>query len=336
MTGSQADLFLLPIQSISLLKGTTALMSLSRIPVDGLEQGLFSFPPGMRNRLRGGAGTESASRSQPTSLSFSHNNTLMQSVGLPPLAQLGETWHWHDMIEVGRRVSLPEQRRYLVDVNFEFVAVYFLAHGDVIGPDGKPNLLSEFNAELLDLARRAINEDRISPPLTQQNDATGRFRRGMLGMRQESLSDLLPGALGREWLQTNFEWDVVPLPLSPYTFRRPAFGEGSGLVAAQGAPVTLGLRKLFGVGRFDRRAASSDAFGPRLSGSPLLWDQAMFYASGPPRESRRLCPGDPGVDVFCFSPSGRGQPRSSRWTVGCDSLGRSRPRAGLEIDRSRV
>jgi hypothetical protein len=187
------------------------------------------------------------------------------------------------MIEVGRRVSLPEQRRYLVDIDFEFVAVYFLAHGDAIGPDGRPNLLNEFNVGLLGLASRAINEDRISPPLAQQNERTGRFRRGVLGMRRQSISDMLPGALDRDWLQAGFEWDVVPLPVSPYTFRRPAFGEGSGLVAAQGAPVSPELVTfLEWVASLEGQQAvmrSASAF----PASPLLWDQAMFYASGPPQ-----------------------------------------------------
>ena len=50
---------------------------------------------------------------------FQYNESMMQNAGLPPLSRLGETWTWHDMIEVGRRVSVPEQRRYLVDIDFE-------------------------------------------------------------------------------------------------------------------------------------------------------------------------------------------------------------------------
>lgn len=281
VTGSEADLFLLPVQSISYLKGTGALMPLTGSRWHGLEQGLFNFPPGMRLAYSDERGPIGVPVTADVAL-FQYNQTMMQNAGLPPLSQLGETWHWHDMIEVGRRVSVPEQRRFLVDIDLEFVAVYFLAHGDPIGPDGKPNLLNEFNAGLLDLARRAINEDRISPPLNQQSDTTGRFRRGMLGMRQESISDMLPGALGRDWLQTNFEWDVVPLPLSPYSFRRPAFGEGKGLVAAQGAPVTPDLVLfLEWVASVEGQQAVMRS-GRAFPASPLLWDQAMFYASGPP------------------------------------------------------
>lgn len=240
LTGSQADVFLLPVQSIAQLKGTGALMSLTGSRWHGLEQEMSNFPPGMRIAYSDPRGPIGVPVTADVGL-FQYNATMMQNAGLPPLSQLGEQWTWHDMIEVGRRVSVPEQRRYLVDINLEFVAVYFLAHGDAYDFEGSPNLLNEFNAGLLDLAQRAINQERISPPLNLQNDSTARFRRGMLGMRQESISDLLPGALSQEWLQTNFEWDVVPLPLSPYTFRRPAFGDGKGLVAAQGAAVTPDL-----------------------------------------------------------------------------------------------
>ena len=169
-----------------------------------------------------------------------------------------------------------------MDIDFEFVAVYFLAHGDAIGPDGRPNLLNEFNVGLLGLASRAINEDRISPPLAQQNERTGRFRRGVLGCGGEHFRHAPRGA--RSGLVAGrFEWDVVPLPVSPYTFRRPAFGEGSGLVAAQGAPVSPELVTfLEWVASLEGQQAvmrSASAF----PASPLLWDQAMFYASGPPQ-----------------------------------------------------
>ena len=287
-TGSAADLFLLPVHSVSFLKGTGALMSFTGSRWHGLEQRLFNFPPGLRLAYSEERGPIGVPVTADVAL-FQYNNTMMQNAGVPPLSQLGEAWSWHEMIEVGRRVSLPEQRRYLVDIDFEFVAVYFLAHGDAIGPDGRPNLLNEINVGLLGLASRAINEDRISPPLAQQNERTGRFRRGVLGMRRQSISDMLPGALDRDWLQAGFEWDVVPLPVSPYTFRRPAFGEGSGLVAAQGAPVSPELVTfLEWVASLEGQQAvmrSASAF----PASPLLWDQAMFYARAPHKTAPLSC-----------------------------------------------
>lgn len=280
-TGAEADVFLLPVQSIAFLKGTGALMSLTGSRWHGLEQHLYNFPPGMLSAYADERGSIGVPVTADVGL-FQYNGTMMQNAGLPPLSQLGETWTWHDLIEVGRRVSVPEQRRYMLDIDLEFVAVYFLAHGDPIGADGRPNLLNESNAGLLDLARRAILEERISPPLQQQGDRTGRFRRGMLGMRRENLSDVLPGALGRDWLQTDFEWDVVPLPLSPFSFRRPAFGEGSGLVAATGAAVTPDLVLFLEWVASTEGQQAVMRSGRAFPASPKLWDQAMFYASGPP------------------------------------------------------
>lgn len=98
----------------------------------------------------------------------------------------------------------------------------------------------------------------------------------------ENLSDVLPGALGRDWLQTDFEWDVVPLPLSPFSFRRPAFGEGSGLVAATGAAVTPDLVLFLEWVASTEGQQAVMRSGRAFPASPKLWDQAMFYASGPP------------------------------------------------------
>lgn len=281
VTGSKADVFLLPVQTIAALKRTGALMTLAGSRWHGLEQALYNFPPGMRQAYSEERGPVGVPVTADVAL-FQYNESMMQNAGLPPLSRLGETWTWHDMIEVGRRVSVPEQRRYLVDIDFEFVAVYFLAHGDVIDPEGKPDLLNQFNAQFLDLASRAINEERISPPLTQQSDSSGRFRRGVLGMRRRNISQMLPGTLDRDGLQLAFEWDVVPLPLSPYTYRRPAFGEGSGLVVGQGAVVTPDL-----VGFLEMAASVEGQQAVARSGyafpaSPLLWEAAMLYAPGPP------------------------------------------------------
>ena len=280
-TGSEADLFLLPVHSIASLKGTGALLTLSGSHWHDLEQALSAFPPGMRQAYADLRGPIGVPVTADVAL-FQYNETLVRNVGLPPLSQIGETWHWYDMVEVGRRIALPEQQRYLVDVDFEFVAVYFLAHGDPIGPDGKPNLLNDSNVGLLDLARKAINEERISPPLSAQRDAGGRFRRGLLGMRRESVSDMLPGALGQEWLAAGFEWDVVPLPLSPFSYRRPAFGEGYGLVAAQGAlvsPYLVGFMEFVASPEGQRAVMRS---GRAFPASPLLWEDAILYGSGPP------------------------------------------------------
>lgn len=280
-TGSEADIFLLPVQSIAYLKGTGALLTLSGSHWHGLEQALLAFPPGMRQAFAEQRGPIGVPLTADVAL-FQYNETLITSAGLPPLSQLGERWTWHDMIDVGRRVSIPERQRYLVDIDLEFVAVYFLAHGDPIGPDGRPNLLHEYNVALLDLARRAIHEEKISPPLGAQGDTTGRFRRGLLAMRRQNISQMLPGALSEEWISARFEWDVVPLPLSPFSFRRPAFGEGYGLVAAIGAQVSpdlVGFLEFAASVEGQRAVIRSGRAFPAL---PALWEDAILYGSGPP------------------------------------------------------
>ena len=101
-------------------------------------------------------------------------------------------------------------------------------------------------------------------------------------MRRVGLSDMLPGTLSEEWRQAAFAWDVVPLPLSPFTFRRPAFGEGYGLVVAQGARVSPELAG------FLEFAASAEGqrdvirSGRAFPAAPELWEDAVVYGSGPP------------------------------------------------------
>lgn len=284
LTGSQADLFLLPIQSISYLKGTGALQSLTGSRWHGLGQAFASFPSGMRQVYADGRGPIGVPVTADVAL-FQYNGSLLEGLGLPPLSDLGATWDWHQMIDVGRRVHSPQLGRYLVHMDLDFVAVYFLAHGEAIGPDGRPlPLINESNVGLLGLAQRAIHEDRVSPPPSAQSQTGAKFQRGLLGMRQASISDMQPGALARSGrLVAGFEWDVVPLPLSPFTFRRPAFGEGSGLVAARGATLSPDLVAFLEVAATveGQRAVMRSRYA--FPASPLLWEEAISLTQGPPR-----------------------------------------------------
>ena len=236
-TGEIADVFYLPVEWVGSLKGNRLLLPLDtlRWPGAPLVDLFGQFPPGIQIAFAEGRAPIGIPLTASASV-FLYNERLLADAGLPNLDEFSREWNWYDLIDIGRRVAAPAQNRYMLDVDLEFTAVYFMVHGDVVTPDGmNSNILNEANVRILELAREAIYQHRISPAPPQQSGAQRRFSSQQLAMHKIGIENLHPSRLAQTQAQIPFGWNIALWPRSPFTGARPAFGFGAGLVVAWGA-----------------------------------------------------------------------------------------------------
>jgi len=285
LTGEKADVFYLPVDAVAWLKNQGLLAHLDGFRWQGIEQALAAFSPGMVAAYSDARGPIGIPLTASVDV-LQYNETLLGRYGVPPLSQIGDQWTWHEFVDIGRRVSEPDRGQYFVHLDLTMVLVYFLVHGNVTSPDGRSSEVNTpFNAGILAIAQEAIHRDRISPPPSRQQNTTRLFREGRLALRNTSVTGLLPRALNQNnWLlSTDFTWDVVPYPRSPFTHLRPALGMGSGLVVAQGAPLTPEIVSFitFAASAEGQRAVARS--GHALPAMWQLWPELFEASAAPPQ-----------------------------------------------------
>lgn len=245
-TGEIADVFYLPVEYVGALRGNQLFMPLEtlRWPGSPLHVLFSQFPPGLQAAF--------ADRQLPIGIPltasaslFQYNENLLADAGVPALDEFSTEWTWYDLIDVGRRVSAPFQNRYMLDIDLEFTGVYFMVHGGLVKSDGvSSNVLNEANVKILELAREAIYQHRISPLPSMQNQEQRRFSTQLLALNKASIEDLHPARLAEARSRLPFSWNMALAPRSPFSGGRPALGEGAGLVVAWGARSLLDVSTL--------------------------------------------------------------------------------------------
>jgi len=236
-TGEIADVFYLPVEYVGALKGNRLLLPLDtlRWPSTPVRDLFGQFPPGIQLAFAEGRVPIGIPLTASASL-FQYNESLLADAGAPALGDYSTEWTWYDLIDIGRRIAAPLQNRYMLDIDLEFAAVYFMVHGSIVTPDGmSSNVLNEANVKILELAREAIYQHRISPLPSQQSGAQRRFQSQQLALNKVSVESLHPARLAQTRAQLPFSWNMALWPRSPFSGARPALGEGAGLVVAWGA-----------------------------------------------------------------------------------------------------
>ena len=236
-TGEVADVFYLPVEYIGSLKGNRLLLPLDalRWPSTPLRDLFDRFPPGMQLAYAEGRVPIGIPLTASASI-FQYNEELFAGAGVPPLDDFSLEWTWRELLDVGRRVAAPFERRYALDIDVEFAGVYFMVHGDIVTPDGmSSNILNEANLGILELARDAIHVDRISLPPSQQNNEQRRFENRLLALNKVNIQELHPARIAQARSRIPFGWNTALWPRSPFSGERPALGLGAGLVVGWGA-----------------------------------------------------------------------------------------------------
>lgn len=277
ITGEKADVFLLNDLTVAAVKNMGVLRHLDELRWKDmrLDDTFSSFPIGIQHVFsneRGVIGVPLAANAQL----LQYNEEIMAQAGVPPLRDIADEWTWYEMIDIGRMVSGSAPGRHLLDIDLEFVAIYFLSHGPVLSEDGRSvTIFNENNVNILGLAQQAIHADRISLSPLAQRQANQRFQGGQLAVRRVSIESMQPTQIARSSGQWPFDWDVAPWPKSPFTGNRPALGDAVGLVVASGSRALPQVESFLEIA-FSREgqieaSQAADVYPARLD----AWTEAM-------------------------------------------------------------